>query len=82
MALGIRQTLALGGSLVFALPLGIFALEQLLAGEQLVGALLLVVAALMVWLPQYLTTPGAIPGKVADKAVGRALHDEETDTDE
>lgn len=82
MALGIRQTLALGGSLVFALPLGIFALEQLLAGEQLVGALLLVVAALMVWLPQYLTTPGDIPGKVADKAVGRALPDEETDTDE
>jgi hypothetical protein len=82
MALGIRQTLALAGSLVFALPLGIFALEQLLAGEQLVGALLLVVAALMVWLPQYLTTPGDIPGKVADKAVGRALPDEETDTDE
>jgi len=84
MALGIRQMLALGGSLVFALPLGLFAIEQLLAGEQLVGGLLLVVAVLMVWLPQYLTTPGDIPGKVADKAVGRALSepDEESNSEE
>jgi hypothetical protein len=82
MALGIRQMLALGGSLVFALPLGLFAIEQLIAGERLVGGLLLVVAVLMVWLPQYLTTPDDIPGKVADKALGRALPEEDADTEE
>jgi len=80
MALGIRQTLALAGSLVFALPLAIFAIEELLAGETVVGVLLLAVAALMVWLPQYLTTPDDIPGKVADEAMDRVLPDAEEES--
>lgn len=80
MALGIRQMLALAGSLIFALPLAVFALEQLLAGERLIGGLLLLVALLMVWLPQYLTTPGDIPGKVADEAVDRVLPDSEKES--
>lgn len=73
MALGIRQTLALAGSLIFAIPLGLYGIEEILAGAPVAGVLYIVVAALMVWLPQYLTTPGDLPGKVADGAIDRAL---------
>lgn len=73
MALGIRQMLALGGSLVFAIPLSIYAFEQLLSGESLLGAAALAVAVLMVALPQYLTTPDDLPGKAADKALDRVV---------
>lgn len=82
MALGIRQMLALAGSLVFALPLSIYALEELFAGEAVAGVLYLAVAALMVLLPQYLTTPGDIPGKVADGAMDRVMNDPEEERSE
>lgn len=73
MALGIRQMLALGGSLVFAIPLGIYAVEQLLAGDLLLGGAAIAVAVLMVVLPQYLTTPDDLPGKAADRAIDRVV---------
>ena len=82
MALGIRQMLALAGSLVFALPLSIYALEELFAGEVVAGVLYLAVAALMVLLPQYLTTPGDIPGKVADGAMDRVMTEPEEERSE
>ena len=75
MGFGIMDTLALGASLVFALPLGIFAINQLRAGDHFVGGFLLLVAVLMVVLPQRLTTPGDIPGKIVGGLVGRAVVD-------
>jgi hypothetical protein len=75
MALGIMDTIGLAASLVFAIPVGVFALQKLLAGEQLFGGILLLVAVLMVAIPQYLTTPQDIPGKVAGKVVGGAVAD-------
>lgn len=84
MALGIRQMLALGGSLVFAIPLGVYAVEQFARGEPLLGGAALVVAVLMVVLPQYLTTPDDLPEKAADRALDRVIAEpnEEPVTDE
>jgi hypothetical protein len=64
MNLGIVQTIELAVSLMFAAPLGMFGLSRLLDGDLLLGGGLLIVAALMVLLPQYVTTPGDLPGKV------------------
>lgn len=75
MGLGILDTLGLVASLIFAIPVGVFAIDRLLAGEQLLGGFLLVVAVLMVALPQRLTTPQDVPGTVAGKVIGGAVAD-------
>lgn len=72
-SMGIMDTIGLAASLVFAIPVAIFGMNRLLDGQQLFGAGLLLVAALMVLLPQKLTTPMDIPKKVAGKAVGKAV---------
>ncbi|EJN59498.1 hypothetical protein SAMN04487950_2966 [Halogranum rubrum] len=72
-SMGIMDTVGLAASLVFAIPVAIFGMNRLLDGQQLFGAGLLLVAALMVLLPQKLTTPMDIPQKVAGKAVGKAV---------
>jgi hypothetical protein len=73
----------LAASLVFALPVGVFGLSRLAAGETTLGGLLLVVAVLMVALPQYVTTPGDLPAAAASRLVGRAVEPpEETDGEE
>jgi hypothetical protein len=69
MKLGIVQTIELAASLMFAAPVGMFGFSRLLDGEVALGGGLVVVAALMVIVPQYLTTPGDIPGK-ALSAIG------------
>lgn len=69
------DTLGLAASLIFAIPVGVFAINRLLAGEQLLGGFLLVVAVLMVVLPQRLTTPQDVPGKIVGKVVGGAVAD-------
>jgi hypothetical protein len=69
MKLGIVQTIELAASLMFAAPVGMFGVSRLLDGEVALGGGLVVVAALMVIVPQYLTTPGDIPGK-ALSAIG------------
>lgn len=69
------DTVGLAASLVFAIPVGIFALDQLLTGDRMVGAILLVVAVLMVVIPRRLTTPQDIPGKVVERAVGSVVTD-------
>jgi hypothetical protein len=71
--MGIMDTVGLAASLVFAIPVAIFGMNRLLDGQQLFGAGLLLVAALMVLLPQKLTTPMDIPQKLAGKAVGKAV---------
>lgn len=77
MGLGIMDTIGLAATLIFAIPVGVFAIQKLLAGEHLLGGFLLVVAILMVALPQRLTTPQDIPGKLVGKVVGSAVVDPE-----
>ncbi|WP_418283878.1 DUF7533 family protein [Halorubrum sp. DTA46] len=60
MRLGLTDMIGLAASLIFAIPLGNFALIRLLAGEVALGVGLLVVAAAMVILPQYFLDPGRI----------------------
>ncbi|MFB6097434.1 MAG: hypothetical protein ABEJ74_08610 [Haloferacaceae archaeon] len=73
MGLGIIQTLELAAALMFAVPVAGFGVSRLLAGDATVGAALLVIALLMVAVPYRLTTPGDLPGKAAEKAVGSAV---------
>jgi hypothetical protein len=62
MKLGIVQTIELAATLVFAAPLGLFGISRLLEGDLLLGTGLATIAVLMVLVPQYLTTPGDVPG--------------------
>ncbi|WP_224270230.1 DUF7533 family protein [Haloprofundus salinisoli] len=73
MALGILDTIGLAVTLVFAIPVAIYGLEQLANGEALFGVGLLAVAAAMVLVPRYVTTPDDIPGKAAERVVGSAV---------
>ncbi|WP_224447891.1 DUF7533 family protein [Haloprofundus salilacus] len=73
MALGILDTVGLAATLVFAIPVAVYGVEQLASGETLFGVALLAVAAAMVLVPRYVTTPDDIPGKAAEKAVGTAV---------
>lgn len=77
MRLGLLETVGLAASLVFAIPLGIYAVERMLGGETVVGGAFLLVAALMVLLPRYLTTPGDLPGKAAERVAGDVVADPE-----
>lgn len=82
MRLGLLETVGVAGSLVFAIPLGIYAIERLLGGETAVGGAFLLVAVLMVLLPKYLTTPGDLPGMAAERAVEGAVADSEESEEE
>ncbi|MFB6123596.1 MAG: hypothetical protein ABEJ78_09065 [Haloferacaceae archaeon] len=73
MRLGILETIGLATTLVFAIPVGVFAVETLLAGDRFLGGLLLLVAVLMVVLPRRLTTPEDVPAAVAEKTIGTAV---------
>jgi hypothetical protein len=79
MTLGIMDTIGLAATLIFAIPVGLFGVEKVLAGDPLFGGALVVVAVLMVALPQKLTTPADVPAKIAGKAVEKAVV---TDDDE
>ncbi|MFC6725671.1 hypothetical protein ACFQE1_15105, partial [Halobium palmae] len=70
MGLGILDTVALAGSLVFAIPLGIYGVDALLGGRTALGAFCLVVAAAMVALPHYLKTPSDLVTGAAKRATG------------
>lgn len=77
MGLGILDMIGLAASLIFAIPVATYALDRLAAGEPVLGGVLLVVAALMVYLPRRLTTPQDLPGTVAQWLVGGAVADPE-----
>jgi hypothetical protein len=79
--LSITGMVGLAASLIFAVPVGVFAVSRLAAGETALGAVLLVVAVLMVALPQYVTTPGDVPGAVLGRLVGRAVETPEDDAE-
>lgn len=79
MRLGILDLVGLGATVIFALPVAGYGIERAIRGDPLIGAGFVVLAALMVILPQKLTTPGDIPSAVAEGAVGRVVS---TDEDE
>lgn len=83
MALGILDLIGLGATLIFALPIGVYGLQRAAEGDPLLGAAFVAAAALMVYLPQRITTPGDVPGKLAERAVGSAVSvpEEERDDD-
>ncbi|WP_251342379.1 DUF7533 family protein [Haloplanus halophilus] len=75
MRLGILETVGLAATLIFAIPVGVYGVESLLAGRTALGVGLVVVAVLMVVLPRRLTTPSDLPGAVAERVVGDAVTD-------
>ncbi|MFB6081818.1 MAG: hypothetical protein ABEJ67_03255 [Halanaeroarchaeum sp.] len=72
MRLGILDLLALGATLLFALPIGAFGVQLLLRGEALLGAVGVGVAVGLVVAEQFLWTPGDLPSDAAAVA-GRLL---------
>lgn len=77
MATGILDLVGLAVTVAFAIPIALFGLALVGRGELLWGGLALALAALMVILQEYLTTPGDIPGKVAERIVGTIATDPE-----
>ncbi|GAB3315818.1 hypothetical protein EI982_14355 [Haloplanus rallus] len=79
MRLGILDTLGLVATVIFAVPVGVFGVETALAGRPMLGVGLIVVAALMVLLPQRLTTPTDLPAAVVERVVGGAVTEPDDD---
>ncbi|UVE51552.1 hypothetical protein KU306_06660 [Haloferax larsenii] len=79
MRLGILEMLGLGATLIFAIPVGIFGVQLLTDGQTVFGGGMLLLAVLMVALPQYLTTPQDIPMIAAEKVVGGVAKDPDED---
>jgi hypothetical protein len=77
MARGIVGTLQLLGTLVLAAPLALLGVQFLVSGRHLMGGLFVALAVAMVGLEEYLTTPQDVPAKVAERAVGGVVEDEE-----
>ncbi|MFD1511779.1 DUF7533 family protein [Halomarina rubra] len=79
MARGIIGTVQLVATLVFAIPVGLFGVMQLVDGNELFGGLLLVAAVGMVLVEEYLTTPQDVPAMAAEKAVDAVVDDPDDD---
>ncbi|WP_135305253.1 DUF7533 family protein [Haloarcula amylovorans] len=77
MAQGILDTIGLMAVVVLAVPIALFGAEHLVRGELLAGGVYLGIAALMIAIEQYLTTPTDIPGMVAEKTVGAVVKTED-----
>lgn len=75
--MGIISTVQLAVTLAFALPVGLLGVEQLLSGQTLVGAGLVVVAVLMVAVEEYVTTPADVPAEAAEKVAGAVVKEKE-----
>lgn len=71
MGLGILDLIGLAAALVFAVPVALFGLERLVAGDALLGGVLLAIAAGMVLVEEYVTTPRDVPAVVASEAASR-----------
>jgi hypothetical protein len=74
---GILGTIGLAGTLIFAIPVVLIGIEKLLAGDVTLGVLFLGIAALMVGLQQFLSTPADLPGDALGKVVGTIAKDPE-----
>ena len=71
MARSLIGLIGLGGTLIFALPAALLGVEFIIRGRMAGGVALVVAAALMIGFERYITTPGDLPGMVADQTVGR-----------
>ena len=79
MGLGIIRMVGLAATLVFAIPAGLLGVQLFLGGQTFLGAGLVAVAALMILVPRYVTTPDDVPAMLAEKAVGKAVDTPEED---
>jgi hypothetical protein len=76
------ETVGLAGSVLLAAPVALYGGETLAAGGTAPGIGYLVVAAGMVAVPYYLTTPDDVATGAVERAVGRVVQaDEETGDD-
>ena len=68
---GIVGTLKLAATLAFAIPVALMAVSFLLGGQQLLGAVFLAIAVLMVAVEEYLATPTPtdVAGEAAESVV-------------
>lgn len=82
MPKGILETVGLVTVLVFAIPVALFGVEHLVRGEIFQGVAFVGIAALMVAVEQYLTTPTDVPGMVAEKTVGAVVKADEPETED
>jgi hypothetical protein len=73
MARSILGTVGLALTLAFAIPVALLGLDLLSRGQTNQGLLFLGIAALMVAIEEYLTTPMDVPGMVAGKLLGSAV---------
>jgi hypothetical protein len=78
MARGIIEWVALGGTLVLAVPIAFMGLEFLRTGDPLGWALLAVAAAAVV-VEEYAVRPGDLPGSVAERVAGTVVKEPEED---
>ena len=74
---GILGTIGLAGTLIFAIPVVLIGIEKLIAGDVTIGVAFLAIAALMVGLQQFLTTPADLPGNALGKVVDAVAKDPE-----
>ena len=81
MARSILGTLGLALTLAFALPVAYLGAEFLLDGRTVQGLLFLGLAALMVGVERYVTTPMDVPGEIAGKVIGGAIKEPDESTD-
>ena len=81
MARGILETIGLAATLVLAIPIALFGAEQLVRGELAAGVLYVGVAVGLVLIEQYLTTPTDVPGKVAEKTVGKVAKTDDSESE-
>ncbi|NGM68180.1 hypothetical protein G6M89_03990 [Natronolimnobius sp. AArcel1] len=80
---GLIETIKFAGVLIFALPAALAGLEFLLVrGQTFVGVGLLILAAGLLVLQRYLTTPGDLPGVAAKRAVSSIVDNPESEEDE
>jgi len=73
MPRGIMETIGLAGSVLLAAPVALYGGETLAAGSTAAGIGYLVVAAGMVAVPYYLTTPDDVATGAVERAVGRVV---------
>jgi len=71
--LGLLDLLALGATLLFALPIGVFGVQLLLDGRTVVGLVGVAIAVGLVLVEQYLWTPGDVTGDVGSAIVSRLV---------
>jgi len=77
MPRGILELIGLAGSVLFAASVGLFGVETLVAGDTVPGLGYLGVAALMVLIPYYVTTPDDVAGNAVEKVVGKVIETED-----